>query len=53
MCSDHPEFRARLQTISVKTPVLAIFGLSESGLNLKSGGQSSPLQPVSAVDEII
>ena len=40
MCSDHPKFRARLQTISVKHTRAAIYGVS-IGVNPKFSGQNA------------
>jgi hypothetical protein len=38
MCSDHPEFRARLQTISAKHMRACKFWLQNRMLNSKFGG---------------
>ena len=44
MCSDHPKFRARLQTISVQHMRACNFLTSRIGLNSKFSGQKPPLQ---------
>ena len=44
MCSDHPEFRARLQTISVNAHACLQFLASRTELNSKFGGQRSLLR---------
>ena len=53
MCSDHPEFRARLQTISVMHMRACNFWRPGPGLNSKFGGQRPPLRPISATDKIL
>jgi len=52
MCIDHPEFRARLQTISVKHMGACNFWRAGPALISKFGGQRSPLQPISATDKV-
>jgi hypothetical protein len=52
MCNDHPEFRARLQTISVKDTRGCNFWRPGPELNSKFGSQRPPLQPISAADKI-
>jgi hypothetical protein len=52
MSNDHPKFRARLQTISVKHTRACNFRRLGSGLNSKFGNQRPPLQPISAADKI-
>ena len=53
MYGDHPKFRARLQTISVKDTRACNFWRPGPGLNSKFGGQRSPLRPISATDKIL
>jgi len=52
MSSDHPKFRARLQTISVKDTRACNFWRLGSGLNSKFGSQRPPLQRISVANKI-